>query len=157
MKAVWRLIAHHEDAAGVIAQIRRTGIIWMGWGEIGDLRQANYVSGSHIGRTLSKISPERTNSGFGGASLWRFYNDIQIGDLVIVSSKQGRQVTVQVTGPYQYSQASPLPPLTEGYRHCRSVNITNIDPHELFTIAGGMANGENVRWTIFRCSNSVVV
>ncbi len=156
MANIWRLIAHHENAADVVALIRKTGQIWIGWGETGDLSQSAYRSGSDISRVLHQIDPTRTNSGFGGASLWRFYHDMQIGDLVIVSSKQGKQLTAEVTGPYQW-QSTPGPaPLTSGYQHHRVVSLTSLDPGSVFAQAGGMAVGENSRWTLFRCANSIV-
>lgn len=155
MANVWRLIAHHGDAEGVINLIRKTGQIRIGWGDTGDLRQSPYRSAREISQAIWRVYPGLTNFRFGGASLWRFYHEMQKGDLVIVSSKQGRQLVVEVAGPYQWNPASPPVPLTPDYQHFRDINLTSLNPDTMFAQAGGMAPGENSRWTLFRCANQV--
>ena len=155
MANVWRLIAHHVDPTGIVDVIRKTEQIRIGWGDIGDLRQSPYRSAREISRAIWEVYPGLTNFRFGGASLWRFYHEMQIGDLVIISSKQGRQLVVEVTGPYQW-QAAPGPaPLTADYQHFRTVTLTGLDPDTIFAQFGGRAIGENSRWTLFRCENPV--
>ena len=110
MANVWRLIAHHDDPAGVVALIRKTGQIRIGWVDIGELSQSPYRSAREISQAIRQVYPGLTNFRFGGASLWRFYHEMQKGDLVIVPSKQGQQLTVEVTGHYQWHSAPGLPP-----------------------------------------------
>lgn len=155
MANVWRLIAHHDDPAGVVALIRTTGQIRIGWGDVGDLSQSHCKSSQDVTQVVRQAYPGSTNFRSGGASLWRFYHEMQTGDLIIVSSKQGRQLTVEVTGPYQWQATPGLPPLTPDYLHFRTVNLTGLDPDSVFAQAGGMAPGENSRWTLFRCANPV--
>ena len=155
MANVWRLIAHHDDPAGVVNLIRKTGQIRIGWGDVGDLSRSSYCSAREISQAIWQVYPGSTNLRFGGASLWRFYHEMQKGDLVIVSSKQGRQMTVEVTGPYQWQSAPGPTPLTPDYQHFRAVALTGLDPDAVFAQAGGMAPGENSRWALFRCTNPV--
>jgi len=153
---VWRLIAHHDDPVGVVNLIRKTGQIRIGWGDVGDLSRSSYCSAREISQAIWHVYPGLTNFRFGGASLWRFYHEMQEGDLVIVSSKQGRQLTVEVTGPYQWQSAPGPAPLTPDYQHFRTVSLTNLNPDTVFAQAGGMAAGENSRWALFRCANPVI-
>ena len=156
MSNVWRLIAHHENSVDVVPLIRREGRVWMGWHEAGDLRVNPYGSPKEITRTLQHELPTRSSSNCanGGVCLWRFYHDMQPGDLVIVSSKRGRELVVEVVGPYEWLP-EPGPPLTPDYRHSRRVRLTGLDPDTLLAQAGGMAAGENVRWTLFRCAGLI--
>ena len=156
MITVWRLIAHHEDPASVINLIRTTGQIRIGWGATGDLTQLSPRSAQEISREIWQVYPGLTNFRFGGSSLWRFYHEVQLGDLVIVSSKQGKQLTVEVTGPYQWQLIQPSLPLTPDYQHYRTVRLTSLDPNTVFAQAGGMAPGENSRWALFRCARPII-
>ncbi len=87
MPSVWRLIAHHSDSAGVVDLIRKTGQIRIGWGDTGDLSQSPYRSARDVSHAIWLAYPGSTNFRLGGSSLWRFYHEMQIGDLVVVSSK----------------------------------------------------------------------
>jgi len=155
MVNVWRLTAHHDDPAGVINLIRKTGQIRIGWGDTGDLSQSPYRSAREISQAIWRVYPGLTNFRFGGSSLWRFYHEMQKDDLVIVSSKQGRQLVVEVAGPYEWQSAPPPAPLTPDYQHYRAVRLTSLNPDAVFAQAGGMATGENSRWALFRCANLV--
>jgi hypothetical protein len=42
---VWRLVAHHEDSAGAIEEMKQRSRIAIGWSKIGDLRGAS-IDGS---------------------------------------------------------------------------------------------------------------
>ncbi len=155
MPSVWRLIAHHSDSAGVVDLIRKTGQIRIGWGDTGDLSQSPYRSARDVSHAIWLAYPGSTNFRLGGSSLWRFYHEMQIGDLVVVSSKQGKQLTVEIIGSYQWRPDPPPTPLTPDYQHYRTVRLTGLDPNVIFNQAGGMAVGENSRWTLFRCASQV--
>ena len=156
MANVWRLIAHHGDLSGVVAVIRKIGQIRIGWGDIGDLSQSPYNSARGISQAIRHVYLGLTNFRSGGASLWRFYHEMQISDLVLVSSKKGKQPTVEVTGPYQWHATQGPAPLKPGYQHHRTVRLTGLDPNSVFAQAGGMAVGENSRWALFRCANPAI-
>jgi len=156
MANVWRLIAaHNSDATGVVNLIRKTGQIRIGWGDTGDLSQSPCRSARDVSHAIWVAYPGSTNFRLGGSSLWRFYHEMQIGDSVVVSSKRGKQLTVEITGPYQW-RPDPPPPLTPDYRHCRTVALAGLDPNAIFNQARGMAVGENSRWTLFRCASQVI-
>ena len=70
-------------------------------------------------------------------------------------SKQGKQLTVEIIGSYQWRPDPPPTPLTPDYQHYRTVRLTGLDPNVIFNQAGGMAVGENSRWTLFRCASQV--
>lgn len=155
MPTIWRLIAHHEHSLAVADRVRTEGQIWIGWGAIGDLRQQPYHSASDIGQAIRRDYFPSGNSGLGGPSVWHFFHDMQPDDLVIVSTKRGRALTMEVTGHYKWDQTTGEPPLTGEYFHHRAARLTDIDPNILYRQAGGLAPGESIRWTLFRCANPV--
>lgn len=155
MPNVWRLIAHHENAAEVVDYIRRTGQIYIGWGEIGDLQQNPYHSVREITQAIRQHYPTLNNAHLGGPSLWRFAYEMQPHDLVILSTKKGPALSVEVTDHYDWDRDDDTPPLTGNYFHHRAVHVTDLNANILLRQAGGMAAGENVRWTLFRCANPV--
>ena len=156
MPNVWRLIAHHENAADVVGHVRRTRQIYIGWGAIGDLRQNPYHSAQEITQAIRHHYPTLNNAHLGGPSMWRFAYEMQPQDLVIVSTRKGPALTLEVAGPYQWDRSDETLPLTGNYFHHRAAHVTDLDSNTLLRQAGGMAAGENVRWTLFRCANPVV-
>jgi len=148
---VWRLIAHHEHPTEVAEWSRREGVIAIGWGWMGDLRQQVFYTEAE----LKQIVAER-HAGFsvnsrvnGGRSLWRLYHDMQIGDLVIISASGSRVLTMRVTGGY-YFVGDEAP---KYYEHRRKAEVVPIDPNRLWQIAGKAAPGEGVYTTLIRCAN----
>lgn len=156
MANVWRLIAHHENATDVVAHIRRTEQIYIGWGEIGDLRQNPHHSVREITQTIRHHYPTLNNAHLGGPCVWRFAYEILRLHLVIVSTRKGPALTLEVAGSYQWDRNDEAPPLTGNYFHHRAARVTDLDSNILLRQAGGMAAGENSRWTLFRCANPVV-
>ena len=155
MPTVWRLMAHHEHPTAVADRARTEGRLWIGWGEIGDVSQNPYHSARDIAQAIRHHYPQLNNAHLGGPSVWRFFHDMQLADLVVVSTRKGPALTMEVTGPYEWERTNDEPPLTGNYFHHRAAQITDLDPNILFRQAGGIAVGENRRWTLFRCANPV--
>lgn len=138
----------------MLAWIRETGRIAIGWGNIGDIGENLYNSAASIGVAIRQHYPQLRNSGDGGPSLWNFYDEIKTGDLVILSTDKPRVKVVRVQGKYQYLTA---PTLMEGdYNHQRRVELTEFDPEKLWRAAGAIcAVGDNSRRTLMKCARAV--
>lgn len=95
---------------------------------------------------------ELDNAHLGGPSLWRFYHEMSIGDLVILSDGRSRRVVMRVTGPYEWTQNSL--PAPGDYYHQRSAELSDEDPNGLWEHCGREAQGENIRWTLLRCNDA---
>jgi len=95
MKNVWRLITHHQDPSGALAWIRQNNRISVGWSDVGDLRKRDYNTPAEIGAAIRAVKKycELHNSHLGGASLWNFYAEVGIGDLVILSDKRSSSIS----------------------------------------------------------------
>ncbi|BCM90371.1 hypothetical protein IAD21_02223 [Abditibacteriota bacterium] len=150
LSTVWRLIAHHENRAAAIAWTKQNHRIAIGWDCVGDIGTRGYKNASDIAREIAAAyalgqHPYR-NSGAGGASLWGLYDDMQIGDAVILVA-HGRELVVKVTGPYEFNphNISAL----GNYYHQREVELTDFDPDVLWHVAGAtgakVAKGHSVR------------
>ncbi len=159
---IWRLITHHEQPEEVVQWSREKGRIAIGWGLVGDL--SLYSSPKEIADAIKQFHPKRDNAGLGGPSLWHFYHDMQIGDLVILSTGKngGRRLVMRVQGPYEYVRKEEERPLYKAYRddpsyhHQRGASVTSYDPNELWEKAGAKeARGDNIRWTLIRCLRPV--
>jgi hypothetical protein len=92
------------------------------------------------------------NAHLGGPSLWRFYNEMAVGDLVIVGDGRRRHIVMRVTGHYEWSRSSL--PVPGDYYHQRAAELSNDDADEVWARCGGEAIGENIRWTVLRCDNA---
>jgi len=146
----WRLIGHHFDAEEAINWCRTAGRIAVGWGDIGDLRKLQPKSAEDISAAVRETCPEATNSHLAGPSLWRLFREMAIGDLVIVGDGNRRRIVMKVTGGYEFSVPPPFDP--DGYQHQRTASFTQEDPDDLWQRCGATeAEGENRRWTLFRC------
>ena len=86
----WRLIAHHKDPESAISWLRDQRRIAIGWGRIGDLRTSCVRAATDITAMVRKKYPKAQNGHLGGPSLWRFYDKMLVGDLVIVGDGQRR-------------------------------------------------------------------
>ena len=140
---VWRLIAHDKEPDTAINWFRASSRIAIGWGWTGDLRHLH--GPKEIRELIEQEYPTLNNAGHGGASLWRLYDRVRIGDLVIVSDGKRRRMVMRVTGDYQF--ASVPPPGLGDYLHQRPAEYVERDPDQLWTEP---AAGENIRWTLLR-------
>ena len=152
---IWRLMAHHEPEHydEVIRWSRVNGTIAIGWGQVGDLNIRSPRNQQHLTSLVEQAyhqwsSP--SNWVNGGRSLWRLYHDIEIGDLVILNTSR-RELTMREASDYYYA-GDEYPP---DYGHRRKAEVIPIDPNWLWKRSGGTAPGENVRWTLFRCENTI--
>lgn len=149
---VWRLITHHERAAEMAEWSRREGVIAVGWGGTGDLRQRGFHDQEELTRIVGDAhSPISVSSRVhGGRSLWRLYAEMRPGDLVILSIGGARVLTMRVTGDYYFVEGEyPY------YEHRRKAEATPIDPNLLWQLSGGAAPGEPIRSTLIRCARAL--
>lgn len=100
---------------------------------------------------ISKVAKYRElrSAQLGGPSLWRFYKEMLVGDLVIVSGGKPRCLVMRVEGDYQWDSRVP------GFRHWRPASlVTEGEAEKLWQRCGArVADGENIRWTLARCGN----
>ncbi len=150
----WRLIAHHQDPDSAISWFRNQRRIAIGWGRIGDLRPSGARTATDITAMIRDAYPELSNAHLGGPSLWRLYDEMRAGDLVIVSDGKRRRLVMRVEGEYQWDpRSSQVPP--GDYQHWRPATLIREDPDELWQRSGAReASGENIRWTLARCDGS---
>ncbi len=150
---VWRIVAHHERPAEMAEWSRREGVIAIGWGGMGDLRQRQFRNEVDLTRLVANSHASSSVSNYvnGGRSLWRLYNEMQKGDLVIVSASGWRALTMRVMGDYYYVGEREI----GSYEHRRKAEVVQIDPSILWHIAGGKAPGENIRRTLIRCAKTL--
>ena len=154
---IWRLIPYHvRDRAPELAEwSRKNGVLAIGWGQMGELEQYSVRSETQMKRLVADNHPDYpTNSKVnGGRSLWRFYHEMQVGDLVIVSASGSRRQTMRVTGEYYFV---PLGEDTSHYyEHRRKAEAVRIDPDHLWKLSGGAAPGEGIYSTLVRCGRGI--
>jgi len=104
---------------------------------------------------IRKKYPKARNAHLGGPSLWRFYDEMHVGDLVIVGDGQRRRLVMRVDGDYQWnSTVSSVP--GDDYHHWRPALLVLEDPNKLWQQCGSrVASGESIRWTLARCPDSI--
>ena len=111
-----------------------------------------------ISAAIRTAYPDRQSFRTGGPSLWNFFSEMCIGDLVILTTDR-RAGIAEVTGEYEYFENYPLAPLSRDgtpYRHQRKVvQRTEWEPNELWSKAGCAAAGQSIHWTLLRCQNPV--
>lgn len=151
---IWRLIPHHEQPVKFAEWSRRKGVLAIGWGQMGDLRQQRFHSEAEMKRLVADTHDYSTNSKVnGGFSLWRFYHEMQIGDLVIISASGSRKQTMRVTGDYYFVNLGDDP--SHDYEHRRKAEVVPIDPNRLWQAANRVAPGEGVYSTLVRCDRQL--
>lgn len=153
--AVWRLIAHHDDPDTQIQAFLDLGWIAVGWTMTGDLRQANPASPGVIAQLITATWPDTSNAQLGGPSLWRFYREMCVGDLVILGDGNRRRAVVRVAGDYTFVPDGRAGAFLR-YGHWRRAESVSCDAEALWQACGaGFANGENNRWTLARCAGAL--
>jgi len=149
---IWRLTAHHDDPHGSIEEMKRRNRIAIGWTAIGDLRQENLHGPSDITMLISETYPDLDNAHLGGPSLWNLYQNMELGDLIIINANRKRVCVFEIIGPYVYESGSNV---IMGYGHQRSACLTDLNPEDLWTKSGSaVAAGQNLRWTLAECTES---
>ncbi len=149
--AVWRMIAHNSDPEPQLQAFLNLGFIAIGWSLIGDLRRSKPTSAAEMTQMIRDAYPDEQNCHLGGPSLWRFYETMAPGDLVILNHGNRRRAVMRVTGPYEYASQA-LATQTGGYHHRRTAEPVEYDPNTLWKECGSrVAPRENIRWTLTRC------
>ena len=144
-------MTHHADPEHTLQWAAKTGRVAIGWGLIGDLSTQTYNSPRDISDAINKFYPHAGNAGSGGVCLYDFCSRMQSGDLVILSTKQGRKSVMEVEGAYEFKPTPEEPPIGD-YQHQRKASILPIDPNLLWRCAGSAPKiGHSIRWTLIEC------
>ncbi len=150
---IWRLIPHHERPAEFAEWSRNNKVIAVGWGQMGDLRRQSFRDEGELKLLTARTHPGYTTNSWvnGGRSLWRLYNDVQIGDLVIISASGSRKLTMRVTGDYYFTNDDA----SHYYEHRRKAAVVPINPNHLWRAANRVAPGEGIYGTLVRCARTL--
>jgi hypothetical protein len=151
---VWRLITHHERQEDFLQMAKNEGRLAVGWSDIGDIMQHSYDTPEKIAQAIRREMPHLRNAHLGGPSLWRFCYKVELKDLVILSTGKRRGCVMKVKDGYFYEDAREGT-LSEDYQHQRRAEAVPEDAGELWERAGGLAVGENIRWTFVKCLRAV--
>jgi len=154
---VWKLIPYHvKDRRDEFAEwSRKHETIAIGWGGTGDLGRNPLPSAAEVKRRVAAAHPGFvTNSKVnGGSSLWRFHDEMQVGDLVIIAGTGPRKQTMRVTGEYYFVATGDDP--THYYEHRRKAQVVPVNSDLLWRAVNGVASGEGVYSTLVRCSRQL--
>jgi|GEM_PF-4283733 len=127
VKKIWKLGAHHEFPNEALNEYRSRNIIAIGWAYSGDLRDAAASSPKEIEESVFLDVPDRENAREGGINLWRFYNEIKTGDLVLVVSED-KNAIFKVKSDYFYSDKEKA---IFNYRHQIPADLTELTIEDL--------------------------
>lgn len=153
MMRVWRLITHHTDKDHALFWTKQNSRIAIGWGAIGDIAKKRYKSIDEITSAIRREYSGLNNSHLGGSSLWNFYSNVKVGDLVVLSADKPRVLVVEVEGDYEWTRESPL---DGDYQHQRRVIVRrDLSPDDIWHKAGGQALGQNSHGTLLRCEREL--
>jgi predicted Mrr-cat superfamily restriction endonuclease len=153
---VWRLIITHEsDPEPMLRWAKNNGRLAIGWGLIGSIKDNRYYSPQDISDAINKYYPELHNAGHGGGSLYNFYNNVQLGYLVIISKSGKRYYVMEVKGDYYFDNTSEKPPSGD-YQHQRKASVLPIDADKLWQVTGAAPiAGHNLYWTFCKCQKPI--
>jgi predicted Mrr-cat superfamily restriction endonuclease len=104
---IWRLIARREKPDEAIQAFLRRRRIAIGWHRTGDLRRSRPHDAAEIANMIREKDPKARNAHLGGPSLWRFYREMRVGDLVIVGNRRRRCLVMRVEGDYRWDKSAP--------------------------------------------------
>lgn len=98
------------------------GVVILGWDEISDLSKV--ASPEEVRTALQHAHPAESPYRIGNwtGQLWRFRNEISIGDLVVLPRVGGGLAIGRVTGSYEWRAVGDLPPA-----HLRTVHWLRTD------------------------------
>lgn len=128
----WRLMTYHEKPNPMLDWTRENERIAIGWGDIGALTKFNSVEEVKAAIKTRPRYPQYPNAASTGPSLWEFYTEMQIGDLVIL--RGGKHIVVEVVGDYEWNKT---PAFAGNYWHQRRVKLTTLNPEATWHQAGG--------------------
>lgn len=142
---VWKLIAHHENGKRAIEEMKSKNRLAIGWSDTGDLSQFQPMNSHDITKQINITHNNISNAHLGGPSLWNFYQNVKIGDIVMVNSNGKRKCVFEVTGDYFFANNNEA---ILKYKHQRTATLTDIDAEKLWLKCGAeVETGENLRWT----------
>ena len=101
----------------------------VGWDKVGDLSKLDATRNA-FKAAIAQAYPDKLPGAIpvDGGQLFRFIHEMNVGDVVVYSSKKDRQVHIgKVEGSYEYD-----PSLEEGYPHSRSVRWLKSVPRTSF-------------------------
>jgi restriction system protein len=104
-------------------------VVAIGWTPFGDLSQCH--TRDEYKKRYAKLYPQAKPQGVATSAgqLFRFVREMQVGDLIVYSSRVTREVHLgRVTGPYQYR-----PDAHSGYPNRRPVEWLAVVPRTQFT------------------------
>jgi 5-methylcytosine-specific restriction protein B len=144
---VWRIGAGHEgyDAA---ADMRRDGVVSIGWSELGDLQLLVGERKGHDARRVIREAiqeqwPQSTHpmmtpqqAGRDAAQLYRFLRKLQAGDLVAVALGMEVRLVGRIVGDYMHVEGAT-------YAHQRRVEWLRTEP---FTTRSKKGLMTTVKW-----------
>lgn len=137
---LWQLSAHHEFQDKALEKYSSLNKIAIGWAYSGDLRIIKPHDKYSIENAILKNVPDKENAAMGGESLWKFYNEMKEGDLVIVTAMKKQNKVFKVTGNYFFSDDNEN---ILNYQHQRNADLTDLDGEKLLLEAGHVTIEEN--------------
>lgn len=145
---VWRLVCHHGNPERALTEYMTEGKIALGWNCAGDLREIR--DPREITQKVKATA--NPNWPFAAKQLLNFANELNEGDLVILSASGSRRAVMKVTGQYRY-----VPNLDDNvaYAHQRDAVLTNLNANDVWRAAGGRAPGHAVYWAFVKCARAL--
>ena len=126
--SVWGIHADRTGDADTL--FLKKNVVALGWAKVGDLKQLG-SDRQAFRAAVATAYPERPPGSVpvNAGQLFRFVNEVAVGDLVGYPSKNDRLIRIgKVAGEYQYQ-----PALEAGYPHTRPVKWINAVPRTKFT------------------------
>ena len=164
--AIWRLVTHHERPEEALQAYKRGlpgkgQFVALGWGATGDLLALRPANSCVIQRTILNANDRYPSYATlqsaisGGRCLWAFYNEMQLGDLVILSIGKGPlQDVCEVMGTYEWLPTPVFPGTypNSDYQHIRRVKWRqDLDGTVIWRQRGGRPSlGWNLRWALIQ-------
>ncbi|MFN8074232.1 MAG: restriction endonuclease [Kineosporiaceae bacterium] len=110
----------HNDT--LTTELVEQGFVSVGWDELGDLSRIP-DHWDDLKRALAEAYPDRKPRGIAAwtGSMWRFRNDMQVGDIVVCPYKPDSTINIGVvTGDYRFEAGA------ETHRHRRDVRWVKV-------------------------------
>lgn len=150
---IWRLIPwavrYGTSPTIVSGRMLSNHRIALGWSLIGDLTQVQPASAASISQ-LIKINPGYIglpNSPQGGRCLWALYQEMRLGDLVIITVEGTRWKVMKVASEYIYEQDDAL--VKDDLWHRRVAEPT-VESAEKLWHNHVVAPTWNIRWPLVK-------
>lgn len=125
-QSVWAI--HNRDEELFL----RTNTVALGWKEVGNVKKDMYTRESLKERFIEVYpNKKRRSAPIASNMLYRFAYEVEVGDLVIFSTKSDRMIHIgRIESEYFYNDSEPE------YRHVRKVKWLKTVPRDQFTVDG---------------------